>query len=60
MVSIFKKLESKPTVYMMHTPPLVEQFDGAMEVINEVYPQLMPQMAQEMDVKLIDIFNPLC
>ena len=43
----------------MHTPPLVEEFDNAQHVINNVYPKLMPEMAKAMGIKLIDIFEPL-
>ena len=44
---------------MMHTPPLVKEFDNAYDVINNVYPKLMPEMAKSMGIELINIFEPL-
>lgn len=60
----FLAMESKPTLYVMIPPPLYGQgaYQMNQTVINEVFPELIPQIAQELELpsdRVIDIMGAM-
>ena len=55
-----KLQEEKPDVYLMIPPPVYGDIYGMQEdIINKLYPQIIPQIANEMGLKLINLFEAL-
>ena len=62
LIEIFKKLPSKPIVYISIPPPLytdVGVFNMDPNVVNVLLPRIIPEIADTCKVKVIDNFNAL-
>lgn len=62
LIHKFQHLPSKPTVYISIPPPLystIAIYGMNASVINDVLPRIIPEIASECNIKVIDIFNAL-
>eukprot|EP01116_Phalansterium_solitarium_P021914 TRINITY_DN7034_c0_g2_i1.p1 TRINITY_DN7034_c0_g2~~TRINITY_DN7034_c0_g2_i1.p1 ORF type:complete len:223 (+),score=45.89 TRINITY_DN7034_c0_g2_i1:215-883(+) len=61
MINVFKNLSSNPKIYLMIPPPLYPPFPYNMSstVINQIFPQMIPKLAAQTNVGVIDVFDAL-
>lgn len=61
LINVYKSLkEPSPIVYIAIPPPLYHKGHGIREdIINSIYPNVIPSISQSTEVLVIDIFNAL-